>query len=159
MHRDDRARSWSDRALQSNHVHVVVRTYVDQFRSCTSVDNCRNGRGKCVGNGNDLVARPQTGSQHRKGERVITAVQSNRVLGADEASEVLLKCLELPAHDQVALGQTLSDCPVDTLSIATVVLPRIDKRNAVSQLSSRSEKSVPQSRRRHHLSIASVISS
>ena len=131
VHAEDRARSRRKGALERAGIHGVIRTHVDQHRHRPAVDDRRDGRHERVGYRDNLIARAHTGAEQCEMERMVTAVDADRVPHAHEGCEVLLEPPELVSIDQVAVGQALVDRRVDLGLVPAIVSARVHKRDSV----------------------------
>src|SRR6185437_3134873 len=100
---------WSDGALEFFRIDVEVLADIDQYRSCTGVNNRRNCCHERMAYGYHFVARTDSSSEQRKIKRVITTIDSDRIFDPNEIGKMLLEITQLLAEHQVALRQSVGD--------------------------------------------------
>src|SRR5207245_7295 len=110
---NDRPRPGGDSGLQLRHVHVVVVTYLHEHRPRADVHDRRDGSEERMAGRDDLVTGPDARGQKGEVERVVSAVDTDGVLDADERGQVRLEVPELLAVDQVPLAEALRDGGID----------------------------------------------
>ena len=92
-----------------------------------------DGGDERVRHGNHLVAGPDAGGDERQVQRVIAAADADGVFHADKGGEPLLEIAKLLPHDEIAARQRVDNRVLEFVSVAAIVLARVDERNFVRQ--------------------------
>src|SRR5262245_48316110 len=131
MDRQQHPRAARNRALDRLRIDEIVVADFDEHRRGPCVDD---GRYRCherMADRNYLVWRTDAGSQQRKVQRVVSAVDPDGVFHADERGEMLFEVAQLFAVYEVAVRQDRENRVVLLDFEAAVMITGIDEGHAV----------------------------
>src|SRR5208282_1104007 len=102
-----------NRPLDQVRIHVVVRADIDEYGNRAAMDDRRDAGDESVSDADYLIARSHPRAHQSEQQRVISAIETDRVLDPDESGEAFLEVPELLPANQVALRQAVDDRAVD----------------------------------------------
>src|SRR2546426_6037863 len=92
-----------------------------------------------MANGDHLIPCGDAGGEKREVQRVIAAVHTHCIPGADELCQVALEILQLLTKHQIASSECLGERGVNLRLEPPIVLAGVDERNSIAHTTSSSQ--------------------